>query len=391
MVAHLAGALGVPVWLLLIAEPDWRWPAGGAGSPWYRNVRKYQADYARRLGPPVAELAADLTRLGARSQPGGNQAGPAGVCRRSWESATVADRHPRADDHLVLGQRPRDHLSRPGPRPRAARPPGSVPRTRQALVRREPRPAAPALRRDPALRQHRGTRPALGRSDRRCRPGPRRLLCPGRDRRRHTRAAPGRPAPPPSTTSTPRSPWPRSRPAPASTSRRTCCRGFDLYLSFTGGPTLDELENRFGARAARALYCSADPDIYRPDPAASQRWDLGYLGTYSPDRQPTLDALLCQPGRRHGRTGRFVVAGPLYPPELGLARQCRADRAPRPRTAPRLLRRPALHPERDPRRHDPPRLQPQRPPVRGGVLRRADHQRLVAGSRRASSGPARRS
>ena len=47
-------------------------------------------------------------------------------------------------------------------------------------------------------------------------------------------------------------------------------RGFDLYLSFTGGPTLDELEKRLGARAARALYCSADPDIYRPDPARRQ-------------------------------------------------------------------------------------------------------------------------
>ena len=89
-------------------------------------------------------------------------------------------------------------------------------------------------------------------------------------------------------------------------------RGFGLYLSFTGGPTLDELENVFGARAARALYCSADPDVYRPDPPVPERWDLGYLGTYSPDRQPTLDALLCQPAAAWP-DGRFVVAGPLYP------------------------------------------------------------------------------
>ena len=92
-------------------------------------------------------------------------------------------------------------------------------------------------------------------------------------------------------------------------------RGFDLYLSFTGGPTLDELETRLGARAARALYCSADPDIYRPDPTAAKRWDLGYLGTYSQDRQPTLDALLCEPAAALAE-GKFVVAGPLYPPEL---------------------------------------------------------------------------
>jgi spore maturation protein CgeB len=88
--------------------------------------------------------------------------------------------------------------------------------------------------------------------------------------------------------------------------------GYDLYLSFTGGPTLGELQSRWGARAARALYCSADPDIYAPlgDPAPI--WDLGYLGTYSPDRQPTLDALLCASAIAWPQ-GRFIVAGSQYP------------------------------------------------------------------------------
>ena len=89
-------------------------------------------------------------------------------------------------------------------------------------------------------------------------------------------------------------------------------RGFDLYLSFTGGPTLGELEAGLGARAARPLYCSADPDVYWPDPAAAVRWDLGYLGTYSADRQPAVDALLAGPAGRWPE-GRFVVAGPQYP------------------------------------------------------------------------------
>lgn len=92
-------------------------------------------------------------------------------------------------------------------------------------------------------------------------------------------------------------------------------RRFDLYLSFTGGTTLDELQTRWGARAARALYCSADPTLYRPDPDAAARWDLGYLGTYSTDRQPVLDALLCQPAGAEPER-RFVVAGPLYPDGL---------------------------------------------------------------------------
>ena len=87
-------------------------------------------------------------------------------------------------------------------------------------------------------------------------------------------------------------------------------RGFDLYLSFTGGPTLQHL-SRLGARMARALYCSADPDVYRPDPAVTPSWDLGYLGTYSGDRQPVLDELLCRPASAWD--GQFVVAGPQYP------------------------------------------------------------------------------
>ncbi len=87
--------------------------------------------------------------------------------------------------------------------------------------------------------------------------------------------------------------------------------GFDLYLSFTGGPTLRRLERQFGARGAHALYCSVDPALYRPV-EAERRWDLGYLGTYSADRQPMLDRLLLEPARRAPHL-RCVVAGPLYP------------------------------------------------------------------------------
>ncbi len=89
---------------------------------------------------------------------------------------------------------------------------------------------------------------------------------------------------------------------------------FDLYLSFTGGPLLRRIERDFGAQCARALYCSVDPELYRPAPQPLQ-WDLGYLGTYSTDRQPTLERLLCAPARGWP-DGRFVVAGPLYPAEL---------------------------------------------------------------------------
>ncbi len=86
---------------------------------------------------------------------------------------------------------------------------------------------------------------------------------------------------------------------------------FDLYLSFSGGPALAMIEQRYGSPRARALYCSADLDQHAPI-AAPQRWTLGYLGTYSPDRQPALERLMLSPARRWVE-GRFVVAGPLYP------------------------------------------------------------------------------
>jgi spore maturation protein CgeB len=90
--------------------------------------------------------------------------------------------------------------------------------------------------------------------------------------------------------------------------------GYDLYLSFTGGPMLERLVRRYRAPAARALYCSVDAETYRPRPEP-RRWDLSYLGTYSPDRQPALDRLLLEPARRAPQL-RFCVAGPQYPDEI---------------------------------------------------------------------------
>ena len=90
--------------------------------------------------------------------------------------------------------------------------------------------------------------------------------------------------------------------------------GYDLYLSFAGGPTLTRLEREYGSPQARALYCSVDPDLYFPAPVPAE-YDLGYMGTYSDDRQPPLDALLLEPARRWPE-GRFAVAGPQYPPEI---------------------------------------------------------------------------
>jgi spore maturation protein CgeB len=92
---------------------------------------------------------------------------------------------------------------------------------------------------------------------------------------------------------------------------------FDLYLSFTGGPTLDLLERELGARRARPLYCSVDPEWYVPDDDAPIDYDLGYLGTFSIDRQASLNELLIAPAAACSR-GRFVIAGAQYPADLSL-------------------------------------------------------------------------
>jgi spore maturation protein CgeB len=87
--------------------------------------------------------------------------------------------------------------------------------------------------------------------------------------------------------------------------------GYELYLSFTGGPTLQRLERTYGSPAARALYCSVDAETYHPS-TTPRRWDLSYLGTYSDDRQPTLNTLLLDAARQAPHL-RFCVAGPQYP------------------------------------------------------------------------------
>jgi spore maturation protein CgeB len=86
---------------------------------------------------------------------------------------------------------------------------------------------------------------------------------------------------------------------------------FDLYLSFTGGPILKVLENHFGARRAEPLYCSIDPEVYRPEDRILH-WDAAYMGTYSPDRQVKMEQMFL-PAAKMKPQLRWIVAGPGYP------------------------------------------------------------------------------
>lgn len=86
---------------------------------------------------------------------------------------------------------------------------------------------------------------------------------------------------------------------------------YDLYLSFTGGPTLELIEQEYGSPMARPLFCSVDPAHYFPE-RRKEKWALGYLGTFGKDRQAKLNSLLLAPATMWP-AGRFVVAGPQYP------------------------------------------------------------------------------
>ncbi len=104
---------------------------------------------------------------------------------------------------------------------------------------------------------------------------------------------------------------------------------YDMYLSFTGGPTLDKLEETYGSPMARAFHCAVDKAEYYPEPA-DHKWLMGYLGTYSDDRQPRVESMLNEPARRlSGRN--FVVAGPSYPSGIDWpANVARVDHIPPP-------------------------------------------------------------
>jgi tetratricopeptide (TPR) repeat protein len=73
-IAHLAGALGVPTWLLLPITPDWRWFTDRDDSPWYPALRLFRAD-ADGWGPVLGRVQAALrARVAARSRPRGRTA-----------------------------------------------------------------------------------------------------------------------------------------------------------------------------------------------------------------------------------------------------------------------------------------------------------------------------
>jgi hypothetical protein len=62
-VAHLAGALGEPVWVLIPFVPDWRWMLGRLDSPWYPTMRLFRQPHPGDWQHPIEQIAHELTRI----------------------------------------------------------------------------------------------------------------------------------------------------------------------------------------------------------------------------------------------------------------------------------------------------------------------------------------
>jgi hypothetical protein len=67
MMAHLGGALGVPVWTLLPFEADWRWMLDRDDSPWYPTMRLFRQLRQGDWSSPIARVCAELTEAVAQA------------------------------------------------------------------------------------------------------------------------------------------------------------------------------------------------------------------------------------------------------------------------------------------------------------------------------------
>ncbi|MGC3030231.1 tetratricopeptide repeat protein [Burkholderia sp. DN3021] len=62
-VAHLAGGLGIPTWLLLDVNPHWVWMLGREDSPWYPSIKLYRQTSYGQWNPVLQRVAVDLAKV----------------------------------------------------------------------------------------------------------------------------------------------------------------------------------------------------------------------------------------------------------------------------------------------------------------------------------------
>ena len=121
--AHLAGALGVPVWVMLPSAPDWRWMVGRGDTPWYRAMRLFRQTSPGDWSGPVAAVAEGVAawcRARARHGPCGFS--PA---RPEWSPAPARPAGGRAGSAGAGPGSPRSRRTPGSPASRRTAAPGS--------------------------------------------------------------------------------------------------------------------------------------------------------------------------------------------------------------------------------------------------------------------------
>ena len=62
-VAHLAGALGKPIWVLLPFMPDWRWLLERENTPWYPTMRLFRQTDTRDWAEALQKVRSELEKM----------------------------------------------------------------------------------------------------------------------------------------------------------------------------------------------------------------------------------------------------------------------------------------------------------------------------------------
>jgi tetratricopeptide (TPR) repeat protein len=100
-VAHLAGALGKPVWILIPPASDWRWLRGRADSPWYPTARLYRRPYSVKWDDVIRQVALDL----AAFRPAADSSAPPKLVAGTTEAlkaATFLHNNGQLDDAIAI-------------------------------------------------------------------------------------------------------------------------------------------------------------------------------------------------------------------------------------------------------------------------------------------------
>lgn len=121
-VAHLAGALGKPVWMLNRFNSEWRWMRGRSDSPWYPTLRMFKQQKPAVWEPVLAEIAAALP--GWLAQWPGRSAAPVRPDAAAYQPPPVEV--VAADRYMLAGASPQNrsdlvHVSTQAPAPRDER------------------------------------------------------------------------------------------------------------------------------------------------------------------------------------------------------------------------------------------------------------------------------